>query len=213
MRATKFSELSSHTRSVIAKHKLRLDEKGQKLVSDLNFRKKYKVHYLSLALALKLGYQLKKIWRIVGFNQSCFLKEYVLKATSCRDKAASQFEKSYYKMKVNSIFGKLMEDPKRYNVLEITCNEKRLRKIVNKPNFASLTHLGKGTMLCKSVPSSIRYFRPLHIASSILDLSKCEYHLFVHPSIHPSFRLSMCLYIYLSSCLSFSICLSRSPKL
>ena len=68
---------------------------------------------------------------------------------------------------------KLMEDPRKYkHRYEIVSQEKRLKKVVNKANFDSLTLLTNGVVLCKSTSSCIKFERPIQVAATILDNSK-----------------------------------------
>ena len=107
MRANKIDEISPYTKDILQKNNLKLDVTGKKLIADLHDKVCYKIHYLCLKFILEMGYVLKKVHRIVRFVQSPFLRDYVLKNTKCRNQATSDFEKSYFKLKTNSIFGKV----------------------------------------------------------------------------------------------------------
>ena len=73
----------------------------------------------------------------------------------------------------NSFFCiQLMEDPRKYRQLEVVTSNTRLRKITVQPNFDSLIVLSNGVVITKRDPSVIRFQRPLHVASTILERSK-----------------------------------------
>ncbi|VDI13125.1 Hypothetical predicted protein [Mytilus galloprovincialis] len=81
--------------------------KVRKLVPNLNGKKKYVIHSANLKQYLELGgLKLKKIHRDISFNQSPWLKEYVDKLTALRTAAGTDFEKDFFKLKVNAVFGK-----------------------------------------------------------------------------------------------------------
>lgn len=86
----------------------------KKLILDLTDKTEYVVHYRYLQLALQNGLVLKKVRRVLRFAQSLWLKDYVSFNTEKRKKAANNIEKEFYKLMVNSIFGKMMEQVKNF---------------------------------------------------------------------------------------------------
>ena len=80
--------------------------KCNKLVCNLYDKKKYVVHINSLKQALNHGLKLKKIHRIIEFNQEAWLKPYIDMNTELRKLAKTDFEKDLFKLMNNSVFGK-----------------------------------------------------------------------------------------------------------
>ena len=81
-----------------------------KLVPNLMDKKKYVVHYRNLHLYLSLGMKLKKVHRILEFNEKLWMEPYIRLNKELRKKAMSAFEKDFYKLMNNSVFGKTMEN-------------------------------------------------------------------------------------------------------
>ena len=66
----------------------------------------YKVYYKNLEYYLKLGLKVKKVHRILTFDEKPFLKEYIDVNTELRKKSKNDLEKDLFKLMNNAIFGK-----------------------------------------------------------------------------------------------------------
>ena len=73
-------------------------DKCKKLVCDLHNKKKYIVHIKSLKQALNHGFKLKRVHRIIEFNQKAWLKPYIDMNTELRKLAKDDFEKDLFKI-------------------------------------------------------------------------------------------------------------------
>ena len=79
----------------------------EKLVPNLYYKEIYVIHIRALEQALKHGLVLKRIHRAIEFAESAWMKEYIDFNTKLRTAAANDFEKDFYKLMNNSVFGKL----------------------------------------------------------------------------------------------------------
>ena len=88
-----------------------------KLIPNLGNETNYVIHYRNLQLHLSLGMKLTKICRVLKFKQSDWMKKHINFNTEKRTNAASSFEKYFFKLMINSVYGKTLEDlRKRINV-------------------------------------------------------------------------------------------------
>ena len=112
--------------------------KCNKLVCNLYDKKKYVVNINSLKQALNHGLKLKKIHRIIEFNQEAWLKPYIDMNTELRKDAKNDFEKDLSKLMNNSVFGKTMENIRKHRDIKLVTTDKKRNKLVSEPNYHTI---------------------------------------------------------------------------
>ncbi len=126
-----------HNEYPLAPERLLVD-KVEKLVPNLNDKTKYVLHHENLKLYLRLGIKLTKVHRGITFVETDFMKPYIDLNTDMRSKGTTDFEKDFYKLMNNSVFGKTMENVRNRVNVKLVTNEKALNKLVKKSNFRSV---------------------------------------------------------------------------
>jgi hypothetical protein len=144
----------------------------KKLLCDLTDKYNYIIHYRYLKLCIQLGLKLKKVHKVLSFNQTPFLKDYIMKNTNERQKAKNKFETEFFKLMNNSVFGKTMESVRKRCNIELVINDIRALKCVNNPNYLSHTIFNEGLVAVHKRKTKIKFDKPMIIGMSILDLSK-----------------------------------------
>ena len=82
----------------------------KKLIPNLGNKTSYAVHYENLQLYLSLEMKLIKVHRVLKFKQSDWMKTYINSNTEKRMDAANDFEKDFFKLMINSVYGKTREN-------------------------------------------------------------------------------------------------------
>ena len=80
-------------------------EKVEKLVANLHDKTEYVIHIRNLQQALNHGLVLKKVHRMIKFNQNAWLKPYIDMNTDLRKKAKYDFEKDFFQLMSNAVSG------------------------------------------------------------------------------------------------------------
>ena len=111
----------------------------EKLVPNLYYKKRYIIHIRALDQALKHGLVLERFHRAIEFRQSAWMGEYIDFNTRLKTAAKNNFEKDFYKLMNNSVFGKTMQNIRKYRDIKLVNNEEAYLKAVMKPNFKSGT--------------------------------------------------------------------------
>ena len=109
-------------------------DKTQKLVCNLHDKKKYVVHISILDHGLKL----KKVHRVIEFNQEAWLKKYIDMNTELRKKASNDFEKDFFKLMNNAVFGKTMENVRKHRDIKLVKTDHKRNKLVSEPNYHTM---------------------------------------------------------------------------
>ena len=124
------------------------------------------------SVVLSLGMKLSKIHRIIKFKQSNWLKEYIDFNTEKRMNAKNSCERAFFKLMVNSIYGKTAENiRKRINVRLINTAKDYVR-CVSKPDFISQKIFSKNCVAIHQIKSVLTLDKPIYVGFSIIDLSK-----------------------------------------
>ena len=147
-----------------------------KLVPNLMDKKKYVVHYKNLQLYLSLGMRLKNIHRVLEFDEKPWMEPYIRLNTELRKQAKSTFEKDFYKLMNNSVFGKTMENLRKRVDIKLVKTDgsenEKLRKLIAKPVFNRRIKFSDDLSAIHVNKTSLRLNKPIYVGFSVLDLSK-----------------------------------------
>lgn len=161
-----------------------------KLLLTLYDKERYVVHYRMLRIILQQGLQLKKIHRVLQFEQRPWLKPYIDLNTKLRTRATNDFEKNFFKLMVNTIFGKTMENKRgRVDIKLKTEWDGRYgaRKLIVQPNFKRWTAFGSKLVAIHMNHTKILMDKPITVGMTVLDLSKVLMYDFFYNFLKPKY--------------------------
>ena len=147
-------------------------DKCNKLVCNLFNKKKYVTHITLLKQALNHGLKLKKIHRIIEFNQEAWLKPYIDMNTELRKAAKNDFEKDLFKLMNNSVFGKAMENIRKHRDIKLVTTDKKRSKLVSEPNYHTINLISEDLSIIEMKKTNVKMNKLIYLGLSILEISK-----------------------------------------
>ena len=138
--------------------------------------------------------RLNRIHRAIEFNQSPWLKTYIDLNTQLRTAATNDFEKDFFKLMNNSVFGKTMENIRKHRNIKLAMTEEKYLHTAMKPNFKSGVLFGETLIGCETGKIKVVMNKPIYLGQAILDLSKIVMYEFHNDYMIPKYcdRLKLC---------------------
>ena len=144
----------------------------EKLIGCFRPKKHYVVHYQNLRQYLEMGMRLTAVYRGIRFYQSPWMASYISKNTELRKTAANGFEKDFFKLMNNSVFGKTIENIRKRQNIILVDNRAKASSLSTKPNFDRATIFDQN-LIAVHIKKAVLYFnKPIYVRQAILDLSK-----------------------------------------
>ena len=122
----------------------------------------------------------KKVHRVLEFDRSPWLKQYIDFNTQKRMNAKNSFEKDFFKLMNNSVFGKTIENIREGGDLRLVTDQNKLSKLVSKATFVNSKILNEDLIAVRRIKETLRLHRPAYVGMCILDLSKTLMYDFHH---------------------------------
>ena len=140
-------------------------KKCNKLVCNIQDKENYIVHIKALKIALKHGLILQKAHNVIQFNQEEWLKSYTEMNIKLRTEAKNNFEKDFFKLMNNAVFGKTMEKVRKHRVIELVTTDKRRNHLVSEPNYHTTKYFSENLMAIEMKITKVKMNRPIYILS------------------------------------------------
>ena len=159
-----------------------------KLVTTLKNKKRYVVHLVTLKQALNYGIKLKNIHRVIEFKQDSWLEPYISMNNDYRKKAKNEFEKYFFKLMNNSVFGKTMENFREHKDIKLVNNIDSLNKYAREPNMKNIKYFSDNLLAIEMKKTEIIMNKPVYLGQAILDINKTIVCGFYYGYIKPKYN-------------------------
>ena len=157
------------------------------LIPNLGNKANYVVHCRNLQLYLSLGMNLTKIHRVLKSKQSDWMKKYIDIYAEKRMKAANDDEKDFFKLMINSVYGKTVENLRKRINVRLVNNAKAFFKYTSRPSYITHKILRENYATIHEIKPVLILNKPIYVGFTVLDLSKRKMYDFHYNFIKNSF--------------------------
>ena len=155
-----------------------LETKTEKLMETLFDKFNYVCQYSVLKFYVKQGLQVTKVHKTLQFQQSNFLKPYT-------EPEISEFKKNFFKLLINSCFGKTSENLRRRKKIIMVSHEEQAKFYCNRFNFNRFKIFKDDMVAVKLLKKTICWNKPTYLGAAVLDVSKLQLYKFHFEQIVP----------------------------
>ena len=155
---------------------------------------KFAIPIRNLKQSLNHRLVLKKVHRVIQFNQKSLPKPDIDMNTELRQKAKNNSEKDFFKLMNNVVFGKTMENVRNYRNTKLVIKERRRSYLVSQPNYQTIKFFTENFLAIEMRKTQMLINKPVYLCLSILDLSKTKMYKFWHDYEKPKYGKNATLF-------------------
>ena len=108
--------------------------------------------------------------------------------TELRKEAKNDFEKDFFKLMNNSVFGKTMENVRNHSDIKIVTTNKQRNRLASEPNYHTTKYISKDLLIMEMKKVEVKMNKPVYLGQAILDISKTLMYEFWYHYIKPKYR-------------------------
>ena len=92
--------------------------------------------------------------------------------TKLRKKAKNDFEKDFFKLMNNAVFGKTMENVSKNRDIKLVTTDKRRNQLVSEPNCHTTKWFSEKLLANEMKQTKVKMNKPIYLGLSILEISE-----------------------------------------
>jgi hypothetical protein len=168
-----YDELSNYSKSLLENISHTCKKRTAKLIACHENQTKYLISLELLQLYIRLGVNVTKIHRVIRFNQKSYFKNFIYKNINLRKNSKNSFEKDFYKLLSNSLFGKTLYNQRKHaDRTSLVLNEKHFDNCARNPLLKRCIPIGVDRLLMTFSQDSIFLNSPIYVGFFILEKAK-----------------------------------------
>ena len=134
----------------------------------------YVIHYINLQQCLELGIKLKKIHRVLKRKQKDWGKPYIDFNNQKRKEATNEADKNHSKLLNNAIYGKTMENMRKWIKIKVVKNAKDFIRYTSRPTCVNWKVFENNLAAIHEKKISLTLNKPIYVGFTVLEISKWE---------------------------------------
>ena len=107
--------------------------------------------------------------------------------TELRRQTKNDFEKNFFKLMNNSVFGKTMENVRKHRDIKLVKADKRRNQLVSEPNYHRTKWFSGNLLTNKMKKVKVKMNKPVYLGLSILEISKTQIYEFWYDYMKPKY--------------------------
>ena len=92
--------------------------------------------------------------------------------TELRKKASNDFEKDFFKLMNNAVFGKTMENVRKHRDIKLVKTVHKRNKLVSEPHYHTVKLISENLSKIELKKVKVKMKKPIYLGLSILEISK-----------------------------------------
>ena len=125
--------------------------------------------------------------RVIEFRQEVWLKPYIDMNTTLRTEAENEFEKDFFKLMNNTVFGKTMENVRNYRDIRIVTTHKQIDKLASEPKYHTTKYISENLLIMEMKKTEVKMNKPIYLRQAISDIRKILMYEFWYDYISPKY--------------------------
>ena len=105
-----------------------------------------------------------------------------------RKEAKNEFEKDFFKLMNNSVFGKTMENVRKHRDIKLVTTDEKRNKLVSEPNYQTIKQFSENLLAIEMKKTKVKMNKPVYLGMSILDISKILMYDFWYDYLKPKYN-------------------------
>ena len=162
--------------------------KCNKLACNLYDKCNYVFYIRSLKQALDHGLILKKVHKVIQFNQKAWLKKYIDMNTELKKQAKNDFEKDFFKLMNNSVSGKTIKNVRNHRDIKLVTRDERRNYLVSNPNYHTTKRFSECLLAIEIKKIKVKMNKPVYLGLPILEISRTFMYKFWYSYIKPKYQ-------------------------
>ena len=107
--------------------------------------------------------------------------------TELRKQARNDFEKDFYKLMNNSVFGKTMENVRKHRDIKLATTDTRRNKLLSEPNYHTTKWFSENLLAIEMKKTKVKMNKPVYLGLPILEISKTLMYEFWYDYMKPKY--------------------------
>ena len=108
--------------------------------------------------------------------------------TELREKARNDFEKDFFKLMNNAVFGETMENIRKHKDIKIVTTDKKRSKLVSEPNYHTINYISEDLSIIEMKRTKVKMNKPIYLGLSVLEISKLLMYEFWYDYMKPKYN-------------------------